>query len=65
MARVKIEDVIEHLRSEMRRALADAMNEVAPQAQVDPYNLFRAFKRAVRRKCNTWENVPSDCVDVD
>ncbi len=63
MARVKIEDVIDHLNSEMRRALEDALNEVGGGAKIDSYELFRAFKRAVYRKCNTWESVPDHYVE--
>lgn len=65
MARVKIEDIIDHLSTEMRRALRDAVREIAPETQVDEYALFRAFKRAVGRKCSTWENVPDQHVEAD
>lgn len=58
MASVNIEEVIDHLSSEIRRALEDAVQEVAPEAEVDSYDLYRAFKRAVGRKCSTWETVP-------
>jgi hypothetical protein len=62
MAQVKIEDIVEHLSSEMRRALQAAVEEVHPGAQVDPHALFRAFRRAVGRKCNTWEQVPDQFI---
>lgn len=62
MKQVNIEDVIDHLSSEMRKALLDAVHEVDPKANVDAYSLLRAFKRAVRRKCNTWEQVPDHMV---
>lgn len=65
MARVKIEEVVDHLRSEMRRALEDAVKECVPEADVDAHDLFRAFKRAVRRKCSTWERVPDQYVEKD
>jgi len=58
MAQVNIAEIVDHLSSEMRRALDAAVQEVAPKAGVDPNDLFRAFKRAVGRKCNTWEQVP-------
>jgi hypothetical protein len=63
MARVKIEDIVDHLSSEMRRALEDAIREVGGGAKIDSYELYRAFKRAVYRKCNTWENVPDRFVE--
>ncbi len=65
MARVKIEEVVDHLSSEMRRALEDAVRECAPDANIDAHELLRAFKRAVRRKCSTWEQVPDHYVEKD
>jgi hypothetical protein len=65
MARVQIEEVVDHLSSEMRRALEDAVRECAPNASFDPHELFRAFRRAVRRKCSTWERVPDQYVQMD
>lgn len=65
MARVKIEDVVDHLSSQMRSALDAAVNEsVAEDGTFDRYELFRAFRRAVRRKCSTWETVPDRFVQV-
>jgi hypothetical protein len=65
MARVEIEEIIDHLSSEIRKALADAVREVVPSADFDEYALFRAFKRAVGRKCSTWEAVPKRYVEAD
>lgn len=63
MARVKIEDIVDHLSIEMRRALDDALREVAPDSDIDRQAFFRAFKRGVARKFNTWENVPDHYVE--
>ncbi len=63
MARVKIEAVVDHLSSEMRKALAAAVKEVAPDAEIDEYVLFRAFRRAVGQKCSTWETVPDHLLE--
>lgn len=63
MARVKIEEVIDRLDSEIKRALEAAVNEVIPDANFERNALFRAFKRAVRKKCRTWETVPDQYVD--
>ena len=58
MAKLKIEDIVEHLDSEMRLALEDAVREAVPDAEFDSHQLFRAFARAVDRRCSTWEQVP-------
>lgn len=65
MARVRIEDIVDHLSSEMRRALADAVGNSCPGCTPDAHQLFRDFKRAVGRKCSTWERVPDTYVDKD
>jgi hypothetical protein len=65
MARVKIQDIIDSLDTDIRNALEASVQEVMPDSQVDKYELFRAFKRAVRRKCSTWERVPDHSVEID
>lgn len=66
MARVKVEEIVEHLDHDLRRALAEAAEEVLPSGtRFDEYEFFRAFKRAVRRKCSTWERVPDRYVKPD
>jgi hypothetical protein len=53
MARVKIEEIVDSLSSEITKALEDAVRQVLPEADVNRGDLFRAFKRAVARKCST------------
>jgi hypothetical protein len=64
MARVKIEDVVDHLSTEVRRALEAAVAEEIPDAEFDSHALFRAFRRSIGRKCSTWETVPNHYVDA-
>lgn len=64
MAHVQVEELVDHLSSEFRRALADAIREVLPDTDFDEHEAYRAFKRAVRRKCNTWEAVPKNVIKV-
>jgi len=63
MAKIKVEEIVDDLSSEFRRALADAVREVMPGIQCDEYQLFRAFKRAVGRKCSIWETVKNSHVE--
>lgn len=62
MAQVQIKEIVDHLSSEFRRALGAAVEEVSLESEIDPYELYRAFKRAVGRKCSTWETVPDSYV---
>jgi hypothetical protein len=59
-----MENIVDHLSSEMRGALERAVKETVPEAQFDRYQLFRAFKRALRSKCSTWVRVPDHFVDT-
>ncbi|MEO8384093.1 MAG: hypothetical protein ABI583_02540 [Betaproteobacteria bacterium] len=63
MASIKIQDVADKLDYELRRAFAAAVEEVIPAAKFDEYELFRAFRRAVGRKCKSWETVPDHLVE--
>lgn len=65
MARVQADEIVDHLSTEFRKALAEAVREVIPNVKFDEYALFRAFKRAVYRKCSTWETVPDRYVETD
>lgn len=65
MARIRIEEIIEHLSSEMRKALEQAVSNVAPDTKIDAHALYKAFVKAVARKCSTWEQVPDQYVDKD
>ena len=62
MARIKPDDIVLELNREFRRSLEDAVSEVIPDAKFDPDELFRAFERALRRRCGTWEGVPDHFV---
>ena len=62
MKYVDPEEIIDHLSSEMRSALKDAVQKIIPGAQFDEHELFRAFLRAVNRKCSRWEQVSDRCV---
>ena len=63
MAKVKIEDVIDHLDTEIRNALAETIKDHFPNQSFDERDVFRTFKRMVGRKCSTWESVPDQYVE--
>lgn len=65
MARVKMQSIVEHLSTQMKRALEAAVQDVDSDSEIDRSELYRAFKRAVGRKCSTWETVPDSYVDAD
>lgn len=57
MAKIKMEEIVDDLSTEFRRALVLAVREVMPEAQVEEYQLYRAFKRTIGKKCGTWATV--------
>jgi hypothetical protein len=63
MAKVKIEDIVDHLDSEFMRALEETIKMYFPDKSFDRRELFRTFKRNIYRKCNTWEDVPDNFVE--
>jgi hypothetical protein len=65
MARVNVEEIIDHLDNGIRNALESAVIELFPKLDIDKYELFRAFKKAVRSKLNSWEYVPDNYVQKD
>lgn len=65
MAKVKIEDIVDYLSSEFRRALEETIKEHFPNQNFDSGDVFRTFKRQVYRKCSVWENVPDQYVEKE
>lgn len=65
MAKIKIEEIIGHLESELKSALEEAIENQNLENDVDIYTLFSDFKRATWRKCNDWESVPDRYVKKD
>ena len=63
MAKIRMETVIAHLSPQMRGALSDAVSRVLPNARYDQQQLLSEFKKAIGRKCGTWQNVPDHCVE--
>jgi len=66
MARIKIQNIIERMDYDMRRALRDAVERTLPEMEyLDDRELFRNFVRAVGRKCSTWERVSDSYVEIE
>ncbi len=63
MARIKIEDVIDHLDSEIRKALEATIRKHYPEVNISSHSVFRTFKRNVGRKCSVWESIPDHLVE--
>lgn len=65
MARVKMDELVDHLSSEMKKALDDTLQKHFAGQSYDRNAFFRDFTRNVYRRCNVWENVPDQYVEAD
>ncbi|HEV7333144.1 MAG TPA: hypothetical protein VGN63_19065 [Flavisolibacter sp.] len=65
MAQVKMEDIIDHLSFEMKRALNETLEEHFPNQRFDINEVFRTFKRKVYNKTSIWESVPDSFVKTN
>jgi hypothetical protein len=63
MTKIKIEEVVDYLGSEMRKAIEDAVYSSVPDAVFDGHILFQKFKRAVAAECDTWVEIPDAYVE--
>ena len=63
MAQIQIEEIIDYLDSDIKKALNEAINKVLPNSNVDSTKLFREFKRSISRKCSVWEYVPDQYIE--
>lgn len=63
MTKIKIEEVVDYLGSEMRKAIEDAVYSSVPDAVFDGHILFQKFKSAVASECDTWVEIPDTYVE--
>ncbi len=62
MAEVKIEDVVDYLDAEFKKALDDTMLTFAPGVKYDRNKLFNFFVKRIFKHCALWEAVPDSVV---
>jgi hypothetical protein len=65
MARIRPNDIFEHLTPRLRAALDEAVDKTLPGVEVDKRQLYLAFRRALMAKLKPWEIVPAAAVDAD
>lgn len=65
MAKLNIEEVIDHLEDEMRKALQATLREHFPDLDFNSRAVFKTFKKQVEKKCNAWESIPNKFIRSD
>ena len=61
--KIKIEEVVDYLSNEMRKAMEDAVYSSVPDAVFDGHILFQEFKSAIASECDTWVEIPDTFVE--
>ena len=65
MARIKVEEVLDSLDSDLRVALGYAVRKFMPDAKFNDSELYKEFVRQAYRKCSVWEQIPDKYVECD
>jgi len=63
MAKIKMDLIVEHLGVQLQGAMKDTIRDMK-LVDVTERDLLRAFQKAVKMRCGTWENVPDSAVDT-
>jgi len=65
MAKLNMEEVIDHLEDKMRKALQATIREHFPDQEFNSRAVYKTFKNEVYKKCNAWESVPNKYIRSD
>ncbi|MDR6464710.1 hypothetical protein [Chryseobacterium sediminis] len=65
MAKVNIEEIIDYIDTDIRKALSETLKQHFPKESFNDREVFRTFKKMIARKCSTWEDVPDIFVEKD
>lgn len=64
MAQIKIEYIVEKLDHVFKNALTDTLKQTFPEQEFNEMDAFRTFLKMIGRRCEIWESVPDNWVDV-
>lgn len=65
MARIQIEEVLDHLAPEIKKAFESTFKDHFPGATYDINMLFRSFRKNLTLRYKSWAEVPDRYVDKD
>lgn len=65
MAQIRIEEIMDHLDSEMKSALRATLAQHYPNQNVDANTVYRTFKRKVASKFGSWVRVPDNFISKE
>ena len=65
MARIRVEQIVDHLGSKLRGAIDDTLKALVPDASIEAQDFYRELKKNLGRRCRQWEDVPNNTVEGD
>jgi len=63
MARIKLDEIFNHLGYEIKKSLANTIKKEFPNLEFDQHKLYKEFVENVSRESKKWEQVPDDAVE--
>ncbi len=65
MPRIRVVAILEQLGPKARYALAQALDRLAPEHDIDPAELFDQFVRELDNVSPIWHRVTDHCISPD
>jgi len=59
MAKINIEEIIDHLEDDVRKSLEATMRSHFPNQDFNSRSVFKTFKAQIEKRCKSWETVPN------
>lgn len=59
MAKVKIEELVDHLDREFRKAFEATLREHFGDYDYNARGVFKTFQKEINKKCKVWEDLPN------
>ncbi len=59
MAKIKVEEFVNHLEGEFKKALSSTIYKELGDVEFNAKELFNTFKNELVDKCNTYESLPN------
>ena len=59
MAKLNVEQLINHLDLEVRKALEATLREYFPYEEYNSRAISKTFQKELGKRCKVWENIPN------
>lgn len=59
MAKINIQEIIDHMENDMRKSLDATMREHFPDQDFNSRAVYKSFLKQVNKRCRIWETIPN------